>query len=484
MNGETIIGNSNPESNYNRISVMVIRYLMFFMLLVCCITGCMEQSSEVVLPEKRSLGQEIRTYQSPKMPIEAPEVFEISEPTGDINLRQALALALMYNPELRAFSWDVRVSEAKQLKASLWPNPTLEVEVEEAGGAGERSDFDGAETSIGLSQLIELGDKRNKRTKLALLERELAGWDYEAKRLDVFTEVTKAFSKVLAAQQRLGLTKELLQVSKELVDTVGNRVDAGKDSPLEKTKAVVAFSDIKIQHQQAIENLHFTRKQLVATWAGEEVKFENVTGKLDSLTPVPSVDELKDMIEDNPDIARWAMEINKNKAALELEKAKSVSDITLSGGLQRFQETDDNAIMFGISIPLPISDKNQAGKLQAKYELVKAREEQRAAYTKVQVELDKAYQALSSAYIEATELEKNVLPGAEGVFEASKTGYTRGKLDYLNVLDAQRTLFEAKARYIDALASYHDSKADIERLIGKKLDSVNNFLGTKSGEGE
>jgi len=95
------------------------------------------------------------------------------------------------------------------------------------------------------------------------------------------------------------------------------------------------------------------------------------------------------------------------------------------------------------------------------------------------MELAKAYQSLSSAYTEATELDKNVLKGAERVFEASKTGYSRGKLDYLNVLDAQRTLFEAKARHIDALASYHIAKADVERLIGQDLNNINNPEKTK-----
>ena len=263
----------------------------------------------------------------------------------------------------------------------------------------------------------------------------------------MFTEVTKAFTDVLAAQQRLKLNEELLQVSEELVDTVGKRVDAGKDSPLEKTKATVALSNIKIQHQQAMQHLELTRKQLAATWTGKEPKFESVAGRLDSLPPIPSIDELADLIEQNPDIARWSLEIDKNKASLELEKAKAISDVTLSGGLQRFNDTDDNAIVFGIAIPLPISDKNQAGKLQATYELARAREEERAAHTRIQMKLVKAYQALLSAYTEATELDKNVLQGAESVFEASKTGYSRGKLDYLNVLDAQRTLFEAKARY-------------------------------------
>jgi len=453
--------------------MMCMRFLSFLVVLfVLGVTGCMEQSNDVTLPQPQSLGQEFSTFQPPAKPMETPDVPEIAEPTGPVTLRQALALALMHNPELKAFSWDVRVLEARRLQASLWPNPELEVEVEEVGGSSQRSGFDAAETTIQLSQLIELGEKRSKRTNLASLEQELAGWDYEAKRLDVFTEVNKAFIDVLAAQQRLKLTKELLLLSEELVETVTKRVDAGKDSPLEKTKAIVALSNIKIQHQQAVQHLEFTRKQLAAAWTGRDPKFENAAGRLDSLSPIPSIDELTELIEQNPDIARWSLEIDKGQASLELEKARAISDITLSGGLQRFNETDDNAIVFGIAFPLPISDRNQAGKLRATYELARAREEQRAAHTRIQIKLVKAYQALLSAYTEATELDKNVLQGAESVFEASKTGYTRGKLDYLNVLDAQRTLFEAKARYIDAITSYHTAKADVERLIGRSIDSV------------
>ena len=451
---------------------MCMKSLSFLVVLfVLGVSGCMEPGSEAALPQPRSLGRQFSTFQPPAKPMETSVVPEIAEPTGVITLRQALALALMHNPELKAFSWDVRVSQARQLQASLRPNPALEVEVEEVGGPGQRSGFDTAETTIQLSQLIELGDKRNKRIKLASLEKELAGSDYEAKRLDVFTEVTISFIEVLAAQHRLGLTEELLQLSEELVDTVAKRVEAGKDSPLEKTKAAVTYSNVKIQHRQAVQNLEFARKQLASTWAGKEPVFESVAGKLDSLSPIPSIDELTDLTAQNPDITRWSLEIDQKKAALELEKAKAISDITLNGGLRRFNETDDNAIVFGVSIPVPISDRNQAGKLAAAYNLARAREKQRAAHIRIQMELVKSYQALASAYTEAVELDKGVLRGAESVFEASKTGYTHGKLDYLNVLDAQRTLFKAKAQYIDALTSYHTAKADVERLIGRPIDS-------------
>ena len=399
------------------------------------------------------------------------ETVQISEPNGVLTLSQALALALMNNPELKAFSLQVRVSQARKLQASLWPNPTLEVEVEDVGGTGQRSSFDAAQTTIQLSQLIELADKRTKRTRLASLEKELAGSDYEAKRLDVSTEATKAFIEVLAAQERLVLTEELLQLSEEVLDMVIKRVDAGKDSCFEKVKAAVELSNIKIQHQKAVQNLEFSRKQLASKWAGNKPEFESVAGRLDSLSPIPSIDELADLTEQNPDIARWSLEIDQKKAALELEKAGAISDVTLNAGLRRFNKTDDNAIVFGVSIPLPISDRNQAGKLAAAHNLARAREEQRAAHIRIQMELASAYRTFSSAYTEAVELDNNVLWGAESVFEVSKIGYTLGKLDYLHVLDAQRTLFEAKARYIDALASYHTAKADVERLIGRSIDS-------------
>ena len=173
---------------------MRVKFLLCIAVLFTLgISGCKGESNEAALPKPRLLGRQFSTFKPPARPMETPDVQEISEPNGVITLRQSLALALMHNPELKAFSWDVRASQARQLQASLWPNPALEVEVEEVGGTGQRSGFDAAETTIQLSQLIELGDKRSKRTRLASLEKELAGSDYEDKRLDVFTEVAISF---------------------------------------------------------------------------------------------------------------------------------------------------------------------------------------------------------------------------------------------------------------------------------------------------
>ncbi len=450
------------------------KFLLMLSLAVILMLGCTQRYNTKVYQKNYDDINNVRlaTF-SGLSAAQQPEQVQISEPNDVLTLNQALALALMNNPELKAFSLKIRVWQAMRLQAGLWPNPALGVEVEDVGGSGQRSGFDASETTIQLSQLIELADKRTKRTRLASLEKELAGSDYEAKRLDVFTEVTKAFIEALAAQDRLELAKEQVQLSEEVLETVTKRVKAGKDSCFEKIKASVTLSKIKIQHQKALQNLEFARKELASQWAGNKPKFESVAGQLDpnQLSEIPSIDKLMGLTAQNPDVARWSVEIEKQKAALEVEKARAVSDVRLNGGLRRFNKTDDNAIVFGVSIPLPISDRNQAGKLAAAYNLAIAREEQRAVHIRIQMELAKAYRALSSAYTEATELYMNVLPGAERVFEVSKKGYDLGTLDYLHVLDAQRCLFESKARNIDALASYHTAKADVERLTGHSIDS-------------
>ena len=462
---------------------MCIRFLSFLVVLFAIgVPGCTEYSNEVALPERRSLGQEFSTFQPPAKPMETPDIPEIAEPTGVITLRQALALALMYNPELKTFSWDVRVSEARRLQASLWPNPALGITVEDFGGAGERSGFDGAETTIQFGQLIELAGKLSKRKQVASLESKLAGWDYEAKRLDVLTEVAHAFVQVLAAKERLTLAEELVQLSEQILNTVTQRVNAGKDSPVEKTKAQVALASARIEQKQARQRLASARKQLAATWGSISPVFEGVSGQLDVTFPIPSESELMSLLEQNPDLARWAVEMEKRRAALELEKANAITDPTIFGGMRRFNETDDTAVVFGLSIPVPVFNQNQGRILEARYNLAKARRQHRAVEANLYATLADAYQALSSAFIEVTDIKKDVLPGAQSAFDAARRGYREGKFDYLMVLDAQRTFFYFRARYIESLAAYHRARTDVERLIGQNLDGVKNPLEVKAEE--
>jgi len=130
------------------------------------------------------------------------------------------------------------------------------------------------------------------------------------------------------------------------------------------------------------------------------------------------------------------------------------------------------ALVLSFSIPLPVVNRNQGAILEAQHRLAKAGEERRAAIVRVQAALAAAYATLTAAFAEATTLQEEIVPGARQVFEATSEGYRQGKFSLLDVLDAQRTLFEAQGQYIEALATYHKAVAEVERLIGGELATV------------
>jgi cobalt-zinc-cadmium efflux system outer membrane protein len=378
----------------------------------------------------------------------------------------------MHNPELATFTWEVRAREARTLQAGLAPNPEIGVEFEDFAGTGDLRGIDGAEVTVALSQVIELAGKRQKRTRVAALERDLAAWDYETARLDVLTRVTQAFVGVLSAQERLAVDTELVHLAEQVLQGAEARVKAGKVPPIEATRARVSLSTSRMALGRTQRALTVAKARLVATWGGTHPAFEKAVGDLEALQAIPSAEALAERIEQNPDMARWATVMAQRQAAITLEEAKRIPDPTLGGGFRYFHETQDQAFLFLVSMPLPIFDRNQGNLLEARYQSAKAEEERRMAAVGVRTALAESYAELSAAFAEARTLRDEILPGAERAFETASTGYRQGKFQFLDVLDAQRTLVEVRGQYIEVLATYHQAVAALERLIGEPLNAL------------
>jgi len=463
-------------------------FLKFFRLagvaLFIWATGNAASETDAERVNRRSLGGDLPVFQAPDPPSEEIDVDRAlsEQPTGAITLRQALSLALQRNPQLRSFAWDIRAKEALALQAGLLPNPEISVGVENFEGTGRLHGFGGVESTLSLSQLIELGGKRMKRVKVAELDRNLAAWDYEAARIDTLTEVTKSFIDVLRAQEQLSLAKELVDLAERALVTASERVLAGKAPPIDETKAKVELSISRINLIKSERGLIAARKRLAALWGSTEAVFEKAAGRLDIAKPIPPFEQVERLIPQNPDIARQKTEMNRSRAMMNLARAGRVPDVTIQGGARRFRETGDDAYVMGMSMPLPVFDRNQGAYRKARFSLAKAKEKRRAAEVRVRTALSDAYEALSTTYAEVASLREDVIPGARTAFDTANEGYRQGKFSFLEVLDAQRVLFQTRSAYVDALASYHKQAADVEKLIGSGLDTVRNTVESKQGE--
>ncbi|GFO71264.1 outer membrane protein, cobalt-zinc-cadmium efflux system [Bathymodiolus japonicus methanotrophic gill symbiont] len=410
------------------------------------------------------------SLQSPDITAQRPiTLVPIKEPTAQLVLAQALAQVLTGNPKLAAFSQETRAREAATLQATLLPNPKFRVQAQNFGN-NKFKGADGDAITIVLSQLVELGGKRAARTEVAILNHELANWDYETQRINVLTQVTQAYIEVLAAQQRLHLAGQLLDLARKMVDISTAKVRSGSVAPLEETKAKVIKASAQIDLQRTQKQLLASRQRLASTWGSTEALFQSALGDLEDIQPPPELQDLIQRIQENPDLARWATEINQRQAFISMEKSKAIPDITFNFGTNTYLDGHDYNMNAGFSMPLPLFDRNQGSILAAQRRLNKAEDERRNAEINTMTALNVVYQQLHSAYVEVTTLRNDVIPGAESAFKVASRGYRLGEYDFLQVLDAQRTLVGVKTQYIQAQTDYHLNVARIERLIGGSLN--------------
>ncbi|MCX7009995.1 MAG: TolC family protein [Kiritimatiellaeota bacterium] len=117
-------------------------------------------------------------------------------------------------------------------------------------------------------------------------------------------------------------------------------------------------------------------------------------------------------------------------------------------------------------------NRNIGSILAAQHQATRAEYEQRSARLRVTTDLVEAHNRLETARAEALTIKTELLPGAQQAFDAAQTGYREGKFGHLEVLDTQRTLSEAKVRYLDVLAAYQKAAADVERLTGIPLNTI------------
>ncbi len=394
---------------------------------------------------------------------------EIYEATGALTLRQALALALTRSPELAMVGYDIRIAEARILQAKLLPNPALDLEAEDVAGSGTFADGRRSQTTLQLGQLIELGGKRRSRVDEAKLGRELAAYDYETKKRDVFVKTAGSFVDVLAGQRRVKVAEELVGLATSFIPAVLKRVEAGKASDLEKARFDVAIGSARIELEQSKRDLLAARQRLASQWGSSNPRFSAVIGDLDATPPASPLPDLARRLEANPRLARFGTETAHREAALAREKAAAVPDITLRAGGRRIAESDDTTAVLGFSLPLPFWNGNQGNIRAARKQIERTGAEQAAVAASLMTELSDAYNNLNRARTTISILLETVLPGAESAVSATGEGYEAGRFSFLDVVDARRTLGSGRIQYLDAAADYQKALHQIEALTAQPV---------------
>jgi cobalt-zinc-cadmium efflux system outer membrane protein len=392
--------------------------------------------------------------------------------TGDITLDDALELAVEHNPSLAAARHRVEAADARVFQAGRWANPELEFEVENFGGGDERHGFESAESTLLISQSLRIGGKIKRGREVAESDYAIAGCSWESVELDVRAQTTATFYSVLTAQERSGLSRELLDLAQSFADTVDARVEAGKVSPVEATRARMEVAAGRVQLIRATRGLEVARVRLSAMWGSSTADFRRAIGGLPEPGDRPAWSELQALVHETPDMRALDDLLQRSERVVALEHSFRIPDLTVAAGPRRFSETGQTAWVAGISLPLPIFDRNQGSRRAAEFELERSRRDVQAAKVEIETGLVSVVQRLDAAVEVATSMEAEVVPAATSALVAVEIGYTEGKFGFLDVIDAQRTLFDARSILLDSIAEYALARVDLERLIGRGLEGL------------
>ena len=377
-----------------------------------------------------------------------------------LSLDAALATALVRHPDLRATVLEREAAEGATQQAGAWLNPELSTLVEDNRQATRT-------TTIQLNQPFELGGKRSARISAAQAAQGQADLDVAVRRAQVRSQVTAAFHGAAVAQERVRLSDELGRLSTQAREAASKRVVAGKVSPVEELKAQVAEAQALSASTVAQGEWRMAVSQLRFALGDPSVKFDRVGADLKRLPALGMWEPLAQRLAASPAIARAQQEITRRQALSDLERARRMPDLTVSLGAKRDEQLGRDQPIVGLSLMLPLFDRNQGAILEASRREDKARAELETVRANVEAQATQALVQLTSALAQAQTLRDKVLPAARQAFASSTKGYELGKFGFLDVLDAQRTLFEAETLALSAAAQAYQADARLLELLGE-----------------
>ncbi len=376
-----------------------------------------------------------------------------------LTLDTALQTAFANNPDLAAAQWDIDIAQGGRQQAGLIPNPVASWDVEDTRR-------DSRTTSIKISQALELGGKRGARIDVATRAQDAAALNLEQRRNTLRAEVIENYYGALRAQERLELAQRSMSVAERGLAVADGRVTAGKASPVEATRAQVQLSEIRLELNRAQIGLTDAYRRLAASTGSATADFQAVAAQTQFTPSLPTATQLLTRLEQTAELRLAELNILQNEASVVLEKAQRIPDLDVSIGSQYDASVRERVNLVGVSMPIPLFNRNQGNVLAASRRADQARDLRNAAELRLRTETRQALDLWQSANTEVRAFNQQILPAAQSAVDSATRGFEMGKFSFLDVLDAQRTLIAARTQYLSATAQATDAWVRIERIYG------------------
>ncbi|MFH1374174.1 MAG: TolC family protein [bacterium] len=385
-----------------------------------------------------------------------------------LSFDDVLKLVAVENPAFRSFSFLLKAANSNLKQAGLWSNPELDAEFGEIGW--DAPGFKESEFSVSLAQEFEFFKQRGARRNVAKAEIDATNLQIKLAAFDLYLETKQRFYALAHAQQNVILSEASVVLAKEIVEDITYRLDKGAALQSELILAQLEKQRSQLTLDQAKQDVLAVEATLVSLWNGKP------SGLKISINSKPDFTKLQDHVaslSSRIDSTRGIVQMHSESELLQAEKrlvaAEAKPTITFSGGFKRFEVNNSKSLLFGVSLPIPLFNRNQGlqktidARLRSiEYKIEQIKNENRANIQSQAIRLNQLINKHAT-------LDSLLLPTAEYAYRTLQSAYEAGRVPYTQLFEAERSLNDLSFEHNDMFLAIQEQIIALEYLTGVAL---------------
>ncbi len=388
------------------------------------------------------------------------------ERVKDFTLDHALAFAERLHPELLAARARIEAARGRVLQAGLYPNPELVARMEVAPIHGGTTDE--AEYVAGISQRVPIGGRRGAAERVEELERDRLVRELEVRRLEVRSRVHAAFAAALYMEETVRLQSESLRIAESGLAVTRARQAAGDALPEDAARVEMEHLRSRLEHDRAVSLREAAFLALAAALAAPGLRIESISGSIEAALEVPALESLLAALGRNPLVEAAEAGVVVERAREELARAQRVPDVNLDLFYRRQEASRTDAFDAGISVALPLFDRNQGRLREIRAQVAAAESGARHARNELDRQLREVHLKLVRAMAQARLLKEEILPRAGTVVRGVEARYAGGDMSLADLLPIRRDLTQARLAHLESLREVLEAWALLRPFVSKE----------------
>jgi cobalt-zinc-cadmium efflux system outer membrane protein len=396
-----------------------------------------------------------------------------------MTLEELEALAIANNPTLSELAATVRKGAGYRRQVATRPNPTV-------GYQGQQLADEGTDQHLAfVERQFVTGGKLALNYRVLDAAVEAQQQELEAQRLRVATDIRTRFYQALALQRKLELIGEFAGVSEEGTRIAEMRQRGEEGTGIDVLQAKIHASEIKLSHQQAEARWRAAWRELAAVAGVPSLEPRRLVGQLpDEAEPIDWQALAESMVASSPEYSAAQARIAQAQAHLERQWAQRVPNLSLQVAAGYDNGTDSGMMNVQVGAPLQINNSNQGNIAAARAEVCRAYMEAARIENSIKARVAVASQQYDSAQATVAQYSGEILPSAADSLELAEAAYRAGEADFVQILLARRTYFDANLQYLDAQTELAVVQAQIAgHMLSGSLDAVRDDSGDDSLRG-